>query len=231
MKDVEKRFCPRCGATDKDFYLGLCMDCYRDKHSLDVVSFPHKVTVDRCPLCGKYFHKHRWMPNTVNSLQKAVSDRVKADLYGLKIYVDVGHSTAVVEVRGFLDERQIIPYSAEREIPLKMQSRSCESCSKMQGDYFEAKLQARRSKGVPDEEYKQMLSRIRQITRKLRSEDERAEAVREREGRDGTDFYFVHKQTGEEIVKKLQKIYRVRAVHSTRLGRKARTKHTYLIRI
>jgi len=231
MADKEIKFCPRCGATNRPFYNGLCVDCYKELHSTELVSFPSKVVVERCPHCGKYFYKGKCLPSTYNSLQKVIASKVKSKLYKTKIDVDAAYNSVVITVSGFIDAEEQIPFKIEKELPLKIKGKVCDTCSKLHGNYHEVKIQARRKKGSNRKDYEKLLADIRHSTRKLRALDDRAAAFWEKKTREGTDFFYVHKQSGEEIVKAIEKKYNLKAKHSTRIGRKGRRKHTYSIRV
>ena len=98
------KFCPRCGATDKDFYRGFCIDCYKEMNVF--AKFPKKITITRCKKCGFWQHKQAWVEDNYDNILKVISGMVDTTLFAPAFDVTLRENKILIAVRGFVDERK-----------------------------------------------------------------------------------------------------------------------------
>lgn len=141
---MKKRFCPRCGATDKPFIRGFCRDCFAASHEL--VVFPSKIELVQCRECEKILLNGRWLAFSEDHVVFLVKSKIKVrDLLNVRFALDVhwGNENELVvsgKVLGEIDS-ELFDFPVQTMVLLK--STLCPDCSKLSADYYEAVIQVR----------------------------------------------------------------------------------------
>jgi len=200
------KFCPRCGATDKDFYKGFCVDCYAAIN--EFVDAPKRLELVRCKKCDFWFYKKAWLEDNYESMVKIISEKVKTTLYDAEFELNVKDDVALIKVYGFADEMKKIPVSAQKEIALDITLKSCDTCLKLSGKNYEVKIQVRRSDPFDAIKYKKIIQRVKRHAGFLLESDERARSFWTEEKKEGVDFMFGFKQIGESVVQDIMGAFR-----------------------
>lgn len=200
-------FCPKCGATDKDFYKGFCIDCYLESHTL--VEFPEKFTIVECRNCGGRLHNNRWVEDSYPVLQKLALEKIKTELVAPEVEVELKEKAAVLRVTGFLDTQKQFSVTREKEVPLIKEQRICSSCVKFSDKFYELKLQLRNAEPTDLVLYKEISRFIRKTAHLHGRSDPRAKAFWWEEEREGTDFFFGFRQAGEAVISEIGSAFRI----------------------
>ena len=149
-----KSVCPKCGEPSP---LGLCDRCRLEMAAL--LDCPGSVEVTVCPVCGSTLVRGRWKDSQA-SIEDLISDAV-ADEIGthqelkdpeVSISVEKKNATQYlvsVHLSGTFGE---IPTEEECIVAATVRRATCERCSRMAGNYYEAIVQVRGSTGAPSPE-------------------------------------------------------------------------------
>ncbi len=229
-----KRFCPRCGKEDVDFYQGFCIDCYVEMH--DLVEVPKKIVIDKCPRCGKLTFKGKNYEFSEESLAKIVKSQVKSKLSNPVVEVSFEDNSALVTVSGFIDPKNQFRVSLKKKTRIEYHRRVCGVCSKLAGKYYEAKLQLRHSQEPDFHKFFKAVAFVkRKVRKKSRSKDE-ARMFWFKELKEGIDFFFGDKKIAKEIVDETASKFNTSYTKSSKLvgltkDGKKKTRTTYCIRV
>jgi len=228
------KFCPKCGATDKDFYKGFCVDCYRNMNKFAEV--PKRLKIIRCKDCGFWFYKGAWIEDSYHHLARIISEKVKTALFEPRFEVALKDDLANLTLSGFADENKAIPVTVKEEIKLSFEERTCDSCAKFNSKNHEFKIQLRGSEPFDAIKYKKLADAIKKQIEYLTRKDERARAFWIEEKKEGLDFLFGFRQAGEDVVHYILGNFKAKhEVSSESLGfdkdGKRKIRVTYCIRI
>lgn len=146
-----KSVCPRCGEPSP---LGLCDRCRREMATL--LDCPDSVEVTVCPVCSSALIRGRWQKAEAD-VQELISDAVAEkigvhqDLRSPDVTLSVEKKNATqylvsVHLAGLFGE---IPTEEDCTLVAKVRRATCERCSRMAGNYYEATVQVRGSAGSP----------------------------------------------------------------------------------
>jgi len=228
------KFCPKCGATDKDFYKGFCIDCYAKMNIF--ADIPSKLKIVRCKDCGFWWYKTAWVEDSYQNLLKMISEKVKTVLFDPRFEVDLKGKTTVLKISGFADERKKIPVNVRKEIPVQFEEKTCGMCLKFSGKNYDVKIQLRRSKTFDAVKYKKVSTLVKRSVNFIMRKDERARSFWHEEKKEGTDFFFGFRQIGESVFHEILENFKVEHEKSSELlgidrdGRK-KIRVTYCVRI
>jgi nonsense-mediated mRNA decay protein 3 len=146
-----KSVCPKCGEPST---LGLCDRCRLEMATL--LDCPDHVEVTLCPVCGSHLVRGRWQEAEV-SIEDLISNAVAGEI-GIheeldepKVSISVARKNATqyivaVHLAGTFGE---IPAEEECTVAATARRATCERCSRMAGNYYEAIVQVRGSAGAP----------------------------------------------------------------------------------
>ena len=131
------RFCPKCG---KNIESGtFCSDC-SPKKEINIKDISIKI----CTSCNKYFDKSSWtMYNNIETpIKSIVKSMIKKQTKNpeLKILIEKIEKKPGTELNF---EIEIIDNNENYLVPAKLEFSYCNTCSKLNGTYFEGDLQLR----------------------------------------------------------------------------------------
>ncbi len=146
--------CPKCGEPSP---LGLCDRCRLEMATL--LECPDHVEVTLCPVCGSYLVRGRWQEAQV-SVEDLISNAVAEEigihqnLSDPQVDLSVHKKNATqfqvaVHLTGTFGE---LPAEEECIVAATVRRATCERCSRMAGNYYEAIVQVRGSAGAPASE-------------------------------------------------------------------------------
>ena len=158
--------CPQCGEPSP---LGLCDRCRLAMATL--LECPDSVEVTICPVCGSQLIRGRWQDARA-SVEELITDAVAEkigihqDLADPKVEISVSQLNATqylvaVHLSGTFGE---LSASGECIVRAKVQKATCERCSRMAGNYYEAIVQVRGSAGAPATEELEESRKIAEAT-------------------------------------------------------------------
>ena len=147
-----KSVCPKCGEPST---LGLCDQCRLEMATL--LDCPGHVEVTFCPVCGSQQDRGRWQ-EADEPLEDLISDAVAGeiavhqDLEDPEVEISVSrkknptHYLVSVAVRGRFGG---LLAEEEKAVAATVRRTTCDRCSRMAGNYYEAIVQVRGSSGPP----------------------------------------------------------------------------------
>ncbi|MDF0590124.1 60S ribosomal export protein NMD3 [Candidatus Methanocrinis natronophilus] len=148
---IHESICPRCGEPSP---LGVCDRCRRGMAVL--LQTPEAVELTVCPVCGSHPVRGRWQKDD-EPIEDLISDavageaRIHQDLLDPEISISVKKKNATqyratVTLSGKFGE---IPAEEAKTVEATVRQATCERCSRMAGNYYEATVQVRGSAGAP----------------------------------------------------------------------------------
>ncbi len=196
------RVCPRCGVTDKEkpFIGEFCIDCYLHDHP-DIIRFK-KMEIPVCVHCGRIRMSGKWVEPSEQVLSdyivthmKTEMDNVSLEIEGLDVTQSEIH--VVIRVCGHIEGNKLC-LKRELEIPLK--KTQCPVCSRIHGEYWEAKIQIR----GPRDKQEIALSDIKSLIGSISKKDVRAKIFRIKYRKEGVDVFLGSKKIAKDLVKRLR---------------------------
>jgi nonsense-mediated mRNA decay protein 3 len=201
-------FCVECG-LEGDLIGVLCEKCYSEKRVW--AKLPVHVDLTSCAHCSRFLIDDNWY--AIDSVRDAIQRMIESSLT-----VPKGAKASSVKVS--LDERDQRNLDAEVEVEISVEGRifhksvhttvrlkggSCMTCSKQQGNYFEAVLQVRGDERTMDE---RTLERIQKVVAErvstMRKTNASAFVSRVENVRGGLDFYFGTIPSARILARELQ---------------------------
>lgn len=148
---TKESLCPQCGEPSP---LGLCDRCRRERSTLLAVADHLEVTV--CPVCGSHRVQGRWRDPGApveELIYEAVASEVSVhrEVEDPKVEISISKLNATqylasVRLSGTFGE---VGASEERTVKATALRSTCDRCSRMAGNYYEATVQVRGSAGAP----------------------------------------------------------------------------------
>jgi NMD protein affecting ribosome stability and mRNA decay len=206
-----KRFCPRCGATEKEkekeFIQSFCADCFIHDHP-GLVKLPASIEVKQCPGCDSIWFKGSWVPGTRENIHKLVQSRLKTTLEkpGLKLE-ELSDGVCEATVTGTFDD---LPITITREIRLKYNgSRQCLVCARRQSTYHEALIQLRFKKHDPIEP-KRLITAVefvKESAHAMSKKQRTAGILKTEQKKEGIDVFIGSQQVARHVMSYLINTY------------------------
>ena len=229
-----KKFCPRCGREDVDFYKGFCIDCYREMNLK--LEFPKKIELSKCKHCGRWLIKNKWIRPNYNELNNFIKSKIKTNLKKMKVDVELKQDKVLVKITGSLDEHGVVKVDEEREIPFKFRERVCDYCMKKNSSYYEVKIQLRKLKVFDLIKFERIKKFIEKEYNYFSKKFDDASGFWVEEKKEGLDLFFGSQMVAERILKEVRHKYKVKTEKSIRAAGltqkgKRKGKTTYLIRV
>ncbi len=231
-----KKFCPRCGREDVDFYQGFCIDCYMQ---LNVkIKYPDKIVIKKCPSCDRWRYKKEWHEPSYKLLKKIVSPKVKSNLYSYSVDPEIrDDKTILITVRGYIDSSRNYKVERSKEVRLEYENMMCDVCFKTRAKAYEAKLQLRRADPFDIRKYKAIEKFVKNKANRMSFKNPEARAFWFEENKDGLDFFFGFREVADEVIRRLRDKYKVKVLKTAKLvgydahkGKK-KYKATYVVRV
>ena len=155
--DLGEAFCIVCGSPPPLFGERMCEKCFRKRNVL--AEIPTNVNWSRCPRCDLTSLSGRWIEISDEELwHELVESNMK--LHPEAEGIAVGLETRKVDDRNTMIYLQIggiisdLEYEEEHQMRARKSNAVCLTCSRRDGNYFEATVQLRSSaRKLADEEY------------------------------------------------------------------------------
>ena len=206
---MKGRFCPKCGATDKPFHNGFCVDCFLKDHP--GVAEAEDVEINRCQHCRRVRSHGEWETGSPETIKEIVRSHVKTTLESPEISVELvepGEKKEVYEatVSGSIGGERV---TISRLVKVKYGKETCEVCSRKSGNYYEAIMQLRPSeKKIDLQRMRTALNFLRNEARALTKKDRKAEIFRYETVKSGIDVYWGSARAAKIALQHLQATYR-----------------------
>ncbi|MFH0955261.1 MAG: 60S ribosomal export protein NMD3 [Candidatus Micrarchaeota archaeon] len=236
---MKKRFCPKCGATDKAFVRGLCTDCFLESNK--IVDIPSEWPLSVCRECGKFLEKGTWHHFSPEALAFLIEKKIKVkDLTDSKIALEA-KPVENTNWNGWWVQGKVVG-SLEGEffsfpvlVKVKVKDSLCSDCSLIKADYFEAELQLRFGKNSEDLQ-KRVLEHVRNQVAAMHTFDSLSQIAAVTKTKGGVDVRIGSKRAGKLVAERLHKDFGGEIKHSFSLAGvdksgKTRKRYTFLVRI
>ncbi len=208
--------CPICNrSSDEIRFVGeLCEKCAGDKLR---ERLPVQVEIERCRVCGKIRTKEGIREEDKDSLQSVMQQRFNR--YKIRL-ISFGEGRALLDV---VDHGWDQSFATEKDVQIKYNKITCESCYRRLGGYYEALLQLRGEQ----ERMERFIERFKRYT------EDRGEFIADlKEVEGGYDIYMSSKALAAAYLKereiKAKTSYTLSGLD--RSGKKV-YKNTYAIRL
>lgn len=191
--------------------MGLC-----DKCSLELATFldcPNQVEVTLCPVCGAHFVQGRWRPYegdeedlVYEAAEKAVGIHKELEMPKVALGLEKRKANQYyvnVEVAGLF---RGLPAKEECNITVSIKKNTCNRCSRMAGNYYEATVQVRSwDKKLAPKELDQCKVIASIQTKKSLEKGDRLSFIQEmKDVKGGVDVVVGSAQQGRTIAKAIQ---------------------------
>ncbi|MCK4327570.1 MAG: 60S ribosomal export protein NMD3 [Candidatus Diapherotrites archaeon] len=206
---MKGKFCPKCGATDRPFHGGFCIDCYLKDHP--GLAETEDITIKRCTHCLRVKTRGVWESGAPASMGEIVRAHVKTSLESPEVTVELvepGEKKEVYEVtvKGALGAE---PVSLTQLVTVKYEKQTCDVCSRKSGNYYEAILQLRPAgREIDLQRMRSALMFLRNEARAMVKKDRKAEIFRYEMVKNGVDVYFGSARAAKVALQHLQATYR-----------------------
>jgi nonsense-mediated mRNA decay protein 3 len=227
------RFCVKCGKTTDALIKGMCQECFLKRHELfEIKDFDIEV----CVKCGKMKVKGRWGAYNFDAIGTEVASKVKflIDVDQPKVVVNVEPISqfdfdSKIDIAGFIDGvlvEQSINY------PFSLDKVSCDPCMKVVSNYREAIIQLRAGAMSEADE---MFQIAKTFLDEERAKDSLAAVIKVGKLPHGYDLWIGSNKGAYKVVRKLEKLYKVKALESKKLigedrSRRQKFRFTYCIK-
>jgi len=139
-------FCVSCGAGPPHSSDRLCEACFRDRNTISECDETSQAY--RCPKCGMHFESGRWgFLESEDLLQRRLDDSLRvhdrAKAVGIATHaetIDERNVRIHVQVDGEIDA---FDFEERHEVIVRTSNMICKTCTRKDGNYYEATLQIR----------------------------------------------------------------------------------------
>lgn len=223
--------CPKCGRPSQ---MGLCDQCRLEV--ADLLDCPDHLEVVLCSVCGAQLRHGKWIPTT-SVLEDLIFDEVDGsfgvhkDLENYEVTVHItpkkhNRYQVIVNLDGeFLG----LPAQEECRIPVTVRRMTCDRCSRMAGNYYEATIQIRGSGKPPfDSELEESKIIAQNVTEKNLEKGNQFSFIQDiKVVRGGLDIVLGSTQQGRRIAKALLNRFGGKTQESYKLMGKKDGKNVY----
>ena len=139
-------FCVACGAGPPHSSDRLCEGCFRERNTLSECDETSQAY--RCPKCGMNFESGRWgFLESEDLLQRRLDDSLRIHERGDAVGIATNHETIDernvrinVQVDGQIDA---FFFEEQHEVIVRTSNMICTTCTRKDGNYYEATMQIR----------------------------------------------------------------------------------------
>jgi len=227
--ETEEAFCVACGAPDP-LSGGRCGRCVRQQVEA-VKGTDQPVEIEQCAHCGSFEAGHdiEDAESVVEAVERAAvgSVLIPRELEDLEIGVrthrrDPSAFDVTVEARGHVDGE--VPLEGAAEVPVQVETISCDACSRRHGGYYEAIVQVRYEgdEEVSEEQAGDIAVMIEEEVRAAGGlSGGSSYLLKATPKHGGYDYYFGAKPVAKSVAGRIADMYGGEKTHSTTLaGRK-----------
>ncbi len=150
-------FCPRCGRTDEELFDNLCKSCFLEDFVL--AEIPGEIEITVCAHCESRLISGKWHELELSDeeiILNALNNHITLNKYAQNVEIHVetllargSNIECLVHTRGTVLGEDI---EQGYKLNVKINRTVCPECSKFTSGYYEAVIQLRADKRVPDDE-------------------------------------------------------------------------------
>lgn len=228
-----EQFCVKCGATTDALIKGMCVKCYLKRNELFEI---RPFDIEICVKCGKMKVKGRWGAYNLEAIGAEVANKVKflLPVDQPKINVSLEPITnidfnAAIDLAGFIDG---VLVEQKIDYPFSLSKVSCDPCMKVVSNYREAIIQLRASSFS---EAESMLEVTKTFLEEERVKDSLSAIIKVAKLPKGFDLWIGSNKGAYKVVRKLERLYHVKALESKKLigedrSRRLKYRFTYCLK-
>ncbi len=234
---VVEQFCPKCGTTKCVFIKGFCQNCFLEDNKIIVL--PQKIPVEHCKKCGKIRVKGKWLEQSEQNIKRIVESALKLKQISLPVVsielkpLEDGTTIASVAVEGKIGGEKIL---LETESLLVQKEITCNDCTLLGANYYEAVLQLRFGEKKSEEEMQKTIIELDSLARALEKKDSLAKITSIQKAHGGFDALVGSKRAAKKIVEHFEKRHKAQTKSSFTLAGvnssgKVKKRFTFLIKM
>lgn len=150
-------FCPKCGKTDEELFDNLCRSCFLE--NLVLAEIPEKIEITVCAHCQSRLISGKWHELELSDeeiILNTLNKHITLNKYAKNVEIEVetlfargSNIESIIHVKGTVIGEII---EQEYNLRVKIIRTVCPECSKFASGYYEAVIQLRTDKRVPDDE-------------------------------------------------------------------------------
>ena len=150
-------FCPKCGETEEELFNGICMSCFLE--DLILAEIPDEIEITICAHCESRLISGKWHELELSDeeiILNTINRHINMNKYAKNVEIDVetllargSNIECLIHIKGDVLGQVI---QQDYKINVKIIRTVCPECSKIASGYYEAVIQLRADKRVPDEE-------------------------------------------------------------------------------
>ena len=203
-------FCVECGKETENIIDGQCIDCFLNGRKL--ISLPHHVDVNVCTNCGDIGAGEHWetkgLNDAISDAAFNVLDHIKeAKILEKEAYIlEQEPYTFVVKVDAKIDVKGCITEDSATTI-IRLKNTVCKRCSRQLGNYYEAILQIRGSKDVPNKTVTEARRKVENLVDAQSVTNRRLFITKTEDVQGGIDIYLSSISMGKAASKELADTY------------------------
>jgi len=191
---MPRRFCPKCGKTEGDFFKGFCVPCYLESH--DVLKVPDKVTVKRCHDCGLFFLERKWVPSSNSKIESIIKGKMETELFNPSFKFEWEKEGVDVTVSGSLDSEGFFEVSVTKFVVVKYTDIMCGICKKKGTKSYAVEIQLRGDR----KRVMKVVDWILAYTQDLSKYHPEADLFYMKEEHGGVNIFFAFKKVGGKVL-------------------------------
>lgn len=207
----------RCAVCGNEAMIdGMCLDCYISRRKF---SHLDDIMLTRCSRCGS-FKLDTWRDVDFDTaIYEVVQSNLRVhpqfDVEDIKLE-NIG-SKYVVRLRGKVKGYTVVDESV---VNVKVNTKTCERCSRLSGGYYESVVQIRADGRILDrDELKVVFDTVERLLDRERN-NQKAFLSKVVERKEGIDFYFGDKNLGRKVSREIAKILNGKIIESRKLHTK-----------
>jgi nonsense-mediated mRNA decay protein 3 len=213
-------FCVLCGAEER-LYNSVCRRCFLDKNSL--VELPQVISLSVCSHCeavevGKHWENLDIQEAAARDIQR--NCRVMRGARCIRVTLSTHIEGQQVEVSTQAEgEFEDIIQPSSGQVTVKITPRTCDRCSRMHGNYFEAIIQLRvDGRDFSEEELSELQGAITHYMEVGGRKASGAFISKVEAVRGGLDFYISNNMTAKSITQEMAARYGAKVSGSPKLA-------------
>ncbi len=204
-----KLFCVECGKETDDLLNGMCIDCYIKHEKL--VKIPGRLHLTICPTCGSVRYKREWKKKEFKDAVKEVVEKaivVSPYLEKREIEIDlIRKGKTLYECKIFLNGSiKGKPVNSEVYTELLVEKKTCLTCSRKAGKYFEAIIQLRTER-EEEHRFREVLEELKAFIREYQLGGRDVFITNIKEVKGGIDVYLSDNHLAKKIAQDIHSRY------------------------
>jgi len=217
-----ERFCVKCGAVTDSLIKGMCQKCFLKRNSLFEV---RDINIEICVKCGKMKVKGKWGAYNLEAVGEEVAKKVHflMNLDQPKVNISLEPITEIdfdaeIKVAGFLDG---VLVEEKPHYSFSLNKVSCDPCMKVVSNYREAIIQLRAGSLS---EAESMLEVTKNFLLEEQATDSLSAITKTIKSPHGFDLWIGSNKGAYRVVRKLEKLFKVKPITSRKLIGEDRSK-------